>query len=95
MNKKEEILLSIDDGFIVQPEISDIVERSNALKAMDIFAKQDAISFLQWVIIEGYEVHSKDAFMKIDNKGFDDIGVAKILSATNLYELYTKEQSIT
>lgn len=64
--KKEEILLDLDDGYIVQAKISDVVERHNALKAMEIYAKQECIDFLEWATGRNLEI-SLGVF--VDNEG--------------------------
>lgn len=45
---KEEILFNLDNGYIAQAEISDVVERHHALIAMEEYAKQEAIAFAEW-----------------------------------------------
>lgn len=41
--------------------------------SMDDYAKQMALGFVEWIITEGYEVHSANAFMKITDNEFEPV----------------------
>ncbi len=86
MNRKEEIL----NQFNLSNESSDELgtRMDDIDDAMDLIAKEESISFLQWVIKEGYEVHSVDAFMKLNSGGH-----SLVLTAKQLYEMYLKSKT--
>jgi hypothetical protein len=81
MSKEEEILKSkwtydSDPGrFTLSEQV--------IFPAMREYAREMSIGFVGWIIQEGYEVHSMDVFMKIN-----DTGVSRIVNRDRLYDLY-------
>lgn len=48
----------------------------------------DAVEFIGWIVDEGYEVHSKDAWMRIN----DNADYAPVLNRQQLYQLFKQDK---
>jgi len=87
---KEEILgswaLHGEEDF----ECSIEMEKDSILRAMSEYANQEAVSFAEWISMEGYVPFSQPPQPHLWTKGFDN----KRLTTEQLYTLYKQSKQL-
>jgi hypothetical protein len=82
MDRKEQLLDQIDAG-VHSPDF-----KEQLLKAMDIFAKQEAINFAEFIELNFSYSNGSYSPKNVNNFSIDDLTIPQ------LYKLYTKQQSL-